>query len=151
MIKSPEQVKEEPGDIFDHVIDLAFKKYSVKIPKEEIASCYHLKKGGIVLCLWKLGVGSAFQGLVNNIKSNVVNKEHNVYFNFMLTRTRNNLLYAVRQLKKKTNITKFFTDENGNISVKVGDKGKERVTYFFDETANVMRTLTTEELATKYS
>ena len=109
MIKSPEQVKEEHGDIF-----------------EEIASCYHLKKGGIVLSLWKLGVGSAFQGLVNNIKSNVVNKEHNVYFNFMLTRTRNNLLYAVRQLKKKTNITKFFTDENGNISVKVGNKARAR-------------------------
>ena len=100
MVKSAEQVKDEDGDIIDHVIDLANKKYKVKLPKEEISNCYHLKNGGIVLSLWKLGGGSAFQQIVTAIKKNEVIKEHNVYFNFMLTRRRNNLLYAVRQLKK---------------------------------------------------
>ena len=149
MVKSAEEFKDEKNNIIDHVIDLAHKKYKVTVPKEEISSCYHLKKGGIVLSFWNLGRGSAFQKIVTNIKKNDVNKEYNVFFNFMLTRRRSNLLYEVRQHKKDKDISKFFTDENGNISIQMENEAKERITYFYEKSTKAMRTLTIEELKAK--
>ena len=151
LVKSVESFKDDKVKVLDHVIDLAERKYKVKIPKEDISTCYHLKKGGIVLGLWNLGRGSAFHRILTNIKSNKeVDKELNVYFNYMLTRKRNSLLYAVRQLKKEKKISKFFNDEHGNISVESNKGEKDRVTYIFDKSAKVMRTLSIEELQQKY-
>ena len=84
--------------------------------------------------------------MIEAIKSGK-NKEINVYFNFQLTRRRNNLLYEVRQLKKQNKVAKFYTDENGAIKVlfKLGGK-KERITSITNKNSSFIKTLTTNEL-----
>ena len=133
-------------DLAEHVSSLCLSKYKVAIKKEEISSCYYLKKGGISLNLWDQGPGSSFQNLVNNIKSNRIEKDINVYFNFMLTRRRSTLLYEVRQAKKSGNVTKFWSDEEGNISVQIGQKERRRITNFFDQDSESFKTLYIKEL-----
>lgn len=139
--------------IIQHVKDLARDKYKVEISEAEISTCYALKTGGIVLGLWNQGRGSAFQRIVSQIKSNKdVDKEKNVYFNFMLTKKRNTLLFNVRKMKSTegVNIKKFFTDEFGSITVVTGDGEKEKITGIYDKENDTMRTLSVEELWAKY-
>ena len=137
------------NEVVKAVIDLAKEKYKVEIPEDEISTCYALKKGGIVLGLWRFGRGSAFQRLAGAIKSGRdVDKDMNVFFNFMLTKKRNNLLYNVRELKRKeeSKIKKFYTDENGTITVLTAEGEKERITF----TADSRRTISEEELISKF-
>ena len=62
-------------------------------------------------------------------------------------RKRNGILYEVRQLKKAGKISKFFTDENGQISVKIGKNGtKIKVTYVAKNKDEAPKTLTREEI-----
>ena len=72
----------------------------------------------------------------------------NVFFNFMLTKKRNNLLYNVRELKRKeeSKIKKFYTDENGTITVLTAEGEKERITF----TTDSRRTISEEELISKF-
>ena len=118
-----------------HAKELALSKYVVDISDSEIASCYSLKKGGMVLSLWNLSQGSAFQKLVRIIKKNEGKKDVNLYFNFMLTRRRSTLLYEIRKLKRTGMITKFFSDENGSISVQKDKDEKKKITNRFEENA----------------
>ena len=132
-----------------HAIKLAKDKYKVDIPEGEISTCYALKKGGMVLGLCHLGRGSAFQRLVSAIKSNKdVDNSKNVYFNFMLTQKRNELLFKVRELKRIEDgkVKKFYSDEYGNITVVTKDGDKERVTYAHE----TKKTFSVEELLGKY-
>ena len=136
-------------EVVKAVIDLAREKYKVEIPEEEISTCYALKKGGIILNLWHQGRGSAYQRLVTAIKSNKdVNKNMNVFFNFMLTKKRNTLLFHVRELKRKegSKIQKFYTNENGNITVLTNDGEKQKITF----TVESRRTISTDELLSKF-
>ena len=130
LVESEEELKAQDIKTLAHVQHLAKTKYDVEIPEGEVASCYYLKKGGIVLSLWNQGRGSAFQKLVYKIKNNEIIKDKNVYFNFMLTRRRSKLLYEVRKYRKDDKlISKFFTDENGEITMLMLDnKTKERIT-----------------------
>ena len=75
------------------------------------------------------------------------NPNVNVYFNFQLTRRRNNLLYEVRQMKKNKKIAKYYTDEHGNIKllVKLGDK-KVRITSVTTKENPELKTFTIKEL-----
>ena len=61
------------------------------------------------------------------------NSDINIYFNFQLTKKRSNLLYVVRNLRKSNEISKYYTDENGYITVMVKKKEdggeKLKVTY----------------------
>ena len=160
MITSPSKGEDLVGNaektgeqIIQHVKDLARDKYKVEISEAEISTCYALKTGGIVLGLWNQGRGSAFQRIVSQIKSNKdVDKEKNVYFNFMLTKKRNTLLFNVRKMKSTegVNIKKFFTDEFGSITVVTGDGEKEKITGIYDKENDTMRTLSVEELWAKY-
>ena len=136
-------------EVIKAAIDLARKKYKVEIPENEISNCYALKKGGIVLGLWQFGRGSAFQRLVTAIKSNKdVYKDVNVFFNFMLTKRRNTLLYNVRELKRKegSKIRKFYTDENGCITVLTTEGEKEKITFSWES----QRTINEAELWNKF-
>ena len=151
LVGNAEKYKDDKsGDkIVQDVIKLAKDKYKVEIPEREISTCYALKNGGIVLGLWHLGRGSAFQRLGSAIRSNKdVDKEKNVYFNYMLTQKRNTLLFTVRKIKRTEDgkIQKFFTDEYGNITIVSKDGEKERITY----TLETMKTLSVEELEAKY-
>ena len=152
IVKTAEVLKAEGSSPTVHAKYLAMQKYKVDIPDGEIASCYSLKSGGIVLSLWNQSLGSAFQKLVNTIKGNSSDKDVNlnVYFNFMLTRRRSGLLYDVRKLKKDGDIEKYFSDENGNISIQIKKENKEKkkVINTFEENSEGVKTLTTEEIKT---
>ena len=148
LVGKADDYKDE-NEVVEAAIDLAKKKYKVDIPESEISSCYALKKGGMVIGLWNFGRGSAYQKLVSAIKSNRdVNKNMNVYFNYMLTKKRNSLLFKVRELKRQegSKIKKFFTDENGNITILKEEGEKERITFNLES----RRTISEEELVSKF-
>ena len=99
--------------------------------------------------IWHFGRGSAFQRLVTAIKSNKdVDKNLNVFFNYMLTKKRSTLLYNVRELKRKegSKIKKFYTDENGSITVLTEEGEKQKITF----TVESRRTISTDELISKF-
>ena len=76
--------------------------------------------------MWDLRPGSALQALTDKIKKGG-NKAKNHFVNFMLTKRRSSLLYEVRKLKRDGVISRFYSDEDGIISMKVNDE-KEKAT-----------------------
>ena len=145
-IKSDEQLKEENKSLAKHVIDLVKLKYKQDITEESIQSCFRLKKGGILVKFWKKGAGSQFQTLSSKIKS-AQGSNINLYFNFMLTGRRGELLFQIRKLKKDGKIFKFYSDEEGNIAILVnrGDR-KVKVTDIIQEGSNKIKTWTLQDL-----
>ena len=130
LIKSDEQLREDGESLTEHVDELASKKYDVNINIDEIQACHRLPNNRVIIRLWKTSHGSSWHKLVQKIKSGM-NSGFNVYFNFHLTRRRNNLMYEIRKLKMAGKLFKFYVDENGQISVRPGDTdGKRRITYF---------------------
>ena len=129
----------------DHIMQLALDKYNVTLPLTDIASCHYLPKGGIFFSLWNVKPGSAYGELVKNIKEGL-NPEKNVYFNFMLTKRRSRLLFEVRQMKKTGRIARFYSDENGAISIKVKatDKSKKLSSIHEADSSRVKTYLITE-------
>jgi hypothetical protein len=122
----------------NHIIDLAKTKYEVDIALGDIASCHYLPKGGIFFSLWNLRPDSVFQKLTKNIKDKAIflkNKDKNVFFNFMLTKRRSTLLFEVRKLKKVGRIHRFYSDENGVISIKVKSNDSNKKLSSIQETA----------------
>ena len=146
LIRSEEQLKQENISLSKHVIDLVKLKYNQDITEEDIASCFRLKKGGILVKFWKKGKGSQFHNLSSKIKSSQGAKI-NLYMNFMLTPRRGELLFQVRKLKRNERIAKFYSDEEGSISIKL-NRGDSiiRVTDIFSEGTKKLRTWTIEEL-----
>ena len=57
-------------------------------------------------------------------------KALNLYCNFELTKSRNNLLYEVRKAVRENKLAKYFVDFNGEISVLVnlGDSDQLKLT-----------------------
>ena len=149
LIKSDDVLVIEKKSLVQHVIDLAEKKYEVKIPEADISSCVRLYKGGDILSIWNQRSGSAYEKLCKAIKSKK-NLDKNIYFNFMLTKRRSTLLFEARQLKKKELIKKFFSDENGSISIKI-DEVKEKIASKVDKETGEVSTLTLEELRRKFA
>ena len=134
LVKTEEQLKQDNKKLPAHITNLAKLKYNVDIPEADITTCYHLKKGGIIIYLKNQTENSAFQKLVDIIKSNKSNKDVNLYFNFMLTRKRSRLLFDIRQMRRETENLKYYTDENGTISLQVpNSQRKKRVTRVFNE------------------
>ena len=94
---------------------------------------------------WKKWKGSPFQNLVSKIRS-AEGSNMNLYFNFMLTPRRGELLYEIRKLKKDGRIMKFYSDEEGSISIKLNrGENKVRVTDIFDGSGK-LKTWTLDEL-----
>ena len=117
--------------MIDHVTDIINKKYKVKVPREDVQACHRLPSESIIIKIWRPTNGSPWQNLINSIRT-VGDKNINCYLNFHLTKTRNNLLYEVRQLKKKNIITSFSGDENGSIYIqKKEDDKKMRITSHY--------------------
>ena len=81
------------------------------------------------------------------IKSNK-NSQKNLYFNFMLTKKRSDILYHIRQYKKSNQIEKYYSDEDGNISFKIkkDDNKKIKVTDIFNKETGRMTAWTVEDL-----
>ena len=99
----PEKELKEP--LVSHVQTLALTKLNVTLPTEDIRTCHYLQDGSIKLVLNNLRPNSAFELMVNEIKNpNMERQKMNLYFNFMLTRRRNSLLFEIRKLKREGSI-----------------------------------------------
>ena len=84
--------------------------------------------------------------MVDAIKSGK-NREVDLFFNFALTRRRAALLYDVRMLKKNKKIHKFFTDADGQITIKTtADSKKIKICLVWNKRDFSMKTDTTAEL-----
>ena len=130
LIKSDQQLDEEKKDITDHVVDLVKEKFNVTLDPKDIQACHRLPKNAIILKIWNRKAGSAWSQIIEGIKTGK-NIGVNVFFNFQLTKRRSKLLYKIRQLKKSGKISKFYSDENGMLTVKMEEGGeKVKVTYF---------------------
>ena len=147
--KSDETLKADKKDLVDHVIDLAEKKYKVKIPKTDFASCSRIHNGGIIFHLWNQKPESAYSKLCKNIKSRV-NLDLNIYFNFMLTKRRSTLLFEARKLKRSLKITKFLSDETGAITIQK-DETKEKIASKVDKDSGQVKTWTVKELLDRFN
>ena len=84
---TPEKELKEP--LVNHIQTLALTKLDVSLPLED---------GSLVLTISNLRPNSAFNKMVQEIKNpSAERRKTNLYFNFMLTRRRNSLLYEVRK------------------------------------------------------
>ena len=146
LIKSDDQLEAGGETLIDHVRDLAWRKYSVDVLEGDILSCKRLQSGAIMLSLWNW-YGSSFHQLANSIKSSK-NFNCNVFFNFMLTRRRNELLFEVRELKRAKKIEKFFSDERGHITIKSGEKSQKISSLPLENNKYILKTYTIAELET---
>ena len=144
MIKPKEEVKDE--ELVDHVRELAWEKFAVKVPATDILSCKRLQSGAIMVSLW-IWYGSSYYRLSDAIKSSK-NFAYNVFFNFMLTKRRNELLYEVRKLKRAKKIDKFFSDDRGHITIKLGEKSEKISSVPLETNKTILKTYTLPELET---
>ena len=149
LIKTDEQLSQEKLSLTNHVIQLVKSKYDITLPPNDIQACHRLPNKSVILRLWNRKEDSAWSKIVDGIKKGT-NLEYNVYFNFHLTRRRSNLLYDLRQMKKNKEITKFYSDENGQLTVlvkSITDGGKkQKITYVSRDKGSLPYTLTKEEL-----
>ena len=69
----------------------------------------------------------------------------------MLTKRRSHLLFEVRKLKQNKDIFKYYSDEDGNISMKVNqnDKKSEKLTNIRTKNSSMLRVLSVDELHEK--
>ena len=145
-IKSKATLEHEGSDLTKHVIGLIETKYGIEILEDDIQYCSETKKGGIVVSFWKKSYGSAYHKVASAVRSSL-GKGINIYLNFMLTQKRSKLLYAVRKMKKDGDISKFYSDELGNISIKRNNSNlKEKITNIPQKDSPMLKTLTEDEL-----
>ena len=123
IIKTEEELEKEGTSLTTHIQNLVQMKLGVEVPTEDISAC-HRTSSGLMLRISNFRPGSSFFAVVDAIKSGK-NKEVQLFFNFALTRKRASLLYEVRQLKKAGKIHKFFTDFDGQITVKKDANAKK--------------------------
>ena len=150
-VKKSEELAADGGEkaLPAHIIFLAMKKYAVTLKEEDIASCHYLPGGGIFFSLWNMGPESAYVNLTKNIKSSI-NRDINIYFNFMLTKRRSALLFEVRKMKRNTKIIRYYSDEEGSIAIKVKDKDTNiKLTSFYKTKTSPVRTYRIPELFKK--
>ena len=148
---TPEKELKEP--LVSHVQTLCLTKLNVTLPEEEIQSCYYLPDGSIKLSLANRSLNSAFNKMVTEIKNpGAERKKINLFFNFMLTRRRNGLLYEVRKLKRSGDIFKFWTDYDGTITVKKdATSPKLKLTAIGNKRDDFMRTYTCKEVKEEFA
>ena len=106
LIKSDEELGSCP--LIHYVKDIINIKY--KVPREDVKACQRLPSESIIIKVWRRKNASPWQSLINSICTGG-DKNINCYLNVHLTKTRNNLLYEVWQLKKKSIINTFGNDK----------------------------------------
>ena len=117
-VKPEKEVRKE--DLATHAAELIMLKTGVEINSDDLSRLHYIPGGGLKLKFKDQKFGSKFRQVVAAIKKpNEQQKLLNLYCNFKLTKMRNNLLYEVRQAKKKNQIAKYFVDFNGAISVQI--------------------------------
>ena len=84
--------------------------------------------GGLKIKFKDLKHDSKFKKVVAAIKKPLpAQKALNLYCNFELTKSRNNLLYEVRKAVRENKLAKYFVDFNGEISVLVNLDDKDQL------------------------
>merc|ERR1712055_138678 len=107
--------------------------------------------GSIKLTLANLKPDSAYDKMVTEIKDpSAERKKINLYFNFMLTRRRNSLLYEVRKLKREGAIEKYWIDFNGSITIKKDGGPKLKLTGITSKRDDSFRTYTSKEVREEF-
>ena len=136
LIKTSSQLKEENISLTNHIISLTKDKFGVDLPAADITACHHLPKGGVVLRIHNRKEVSAWESIIQKMKEGA-GQEMNVFYNFQLTQRRS---------KRSNKISKYFTDENGHIKIRIGVnyRDKHRITYFWNSGETV--TLNKDEL-----
>ena len=157
LIKSPEELEAAGVSVTDHVRELIKAKYDVELPAEDIQACHHVpswpkgRRGkpeyrSIVLRIWNRRAGSAWSVLIGKIMSGG-NRATNVYANFQLTKRRSDLVYNLRKLKEAKKISKFYTNENGQVCYRISENSnKVKVTFFSAKKDSNPSTLSVAEL-----
>ena len=149
LLKSDQQLSQENQTITEHIINLVKEKYDVTLPQSDIQACHRLPNNSVIIRMWNRKIDSAWSKIVDGIKTGK-NLGYNVFFNFHLTRRRSNLLYKIRQMKKTGDIAKFYSDENGQLTImakKKEDGGiKKKVTYLTKNRDSPPQTLYEEEM-----
>ena len=145
--------KELKETLVSHIQTLALTKLNVSLPVEDIYRCHYMQDGSIKLVISNLRPNSAFDQMVNAIKNpSMERRSTNLYFNFMLTRRRNSLLYDIRKLKRDGQIFKYWTDYDGSITVKKEEGGpKQKITSITSRKDFHIRTYTSAEVKEEFS
>ena len=146
IIKTDEELGKEGTTLVTHIQNLIQMKLGVEVPKEDVSSCSRTSTGLLLFRLNNFRPCSSFHNVVDAIKSGK-NREVDLFFNFALTRRRAALLYEVRMLKKNNKIHKFFTDADGQITIKTtADSKKIKICSVWNKRDFSMKTDTTVEL-----
>ena len=149
LIKNDDFLRQEQKSLQHHVADLVKDKYTITIKAEDIDTCYRPSKGGIVISFLNTSAGSAYSELATKIKS-ATGVDKNVYFNFMLTKRRSHLLFEVRKLKQLKTIFKYFSDDDGNISMIVNANSRsEKLTNIRTSNNSMLKIMTVDEMQKK--
>ena len=146
----PEKELKEP--LVSHIQTLALTKLNVTLPSEDIRSCHYLQDGSIMMTIFNLRPNSAYDQMVSEIKDpNMERRKSNLYFNFMLTRRRNSLLYEVRKLKRDGDIFKYWSDFNGAITIKKEEGGqKQKLTSITNKKDYTIRSYSVKEVREEF-
>ena len=110
----------------DYVLELIEEKMEIKVPAGEIQAAHFLPGGNMLIRFWNHTSKSAFGALVDKIKSGKGRKDIPIFLNFQLSRRRSTILFLLRGLKREGKISKFYSDENGSIAIRVRE-GSQKV------------------------
>ena len=81
--------------------------------------------------MWNTSPKSGYRLLVDRIKSGKGKQEVPLFVNFQMTKRRSTILFHCRTLKREGKILKYYSDENGSISVRIKEGSpKIRLTNF---------------------
>ena len=121
----------EGSDTMTHALELIEEKFSVKIPEQDVQDVHFMPGGNIILRIWNVSPKSAYKLLVDRVKSGKGKQEVPIFLSFQLTKRRSTILFHLRTLKREGKIFKYYSDENGAISVRTKEGGpKVKLTGF---------------------
>ena len=123
-----DHAREDATSLCIRLIDV---KTGVKVPPEDISACHILKKQGnessFIIRFHNMKPGSAWERITAGLMTGKVNgqcfSDANVYINYQVTKARGELLKKAREARKDGLIRKYSTDQNGNISVQISQRG----------------------------
>jgi len=146
LIKSQEQLKQEKVTSTNYACQLIKSKYNVTVPENDIQACHYLPNNTILVRFWNRKEGTAWDHLTTEIKKGG-KKEVGLFANFQLTSRRNSLMYHLRSMKKEGKISKLFSNENGQLGLKVSDSSEKKVISFVpDQKYGTPKTLNLAEI-----
>ena len=137
-VQQGDHAKEDATSLCLRLIDL---KTGIKVSPSDISACHVLKKHGndssYIIRFNNLKPGSSWEMLTAGLRTGKVNgecfTEANVFINYQLTQARGELLKKARQARRDKSIHKYSTDQNGNISVQMKQRGSwSRISSPFD-------------------